>query len=256
MSATVTQISEATALLSPTGLHSCEQAISDGSFSRNPEDGIKLNPQLETTWKAESKLLLRYSGPLALTYFLQYSYNLTVIFVVGHLGRDELAAVSLATMTANIIGLAIFEGLATSLDTLCAQAYGSGRKEFVGLHMQRMVYFLWLVAIPVGAVWFCSPWILRTIVPEQNLAVLAGSYLRVYMICLPGYTTFEAGKRFVQAQGNFTASLVVLLLCAPVNVLLSWLFVFVGVSYCLLGVLLTIYSTYTGAFVALRLQLL
>jgi len=36
------------------------------------------------------------------------------IFVVGHIGTDELGAVSLATMTANITGLAVYEGLATS----------------------------------------------------------------------------------------------------------------------------------------------
>jgi len=42
-----------------------------------------------------------------------------------------------------------------------------------------------------------------------------------------GFSAFEAGKRFVQAQGFFNAPLFVLLICGPLNVLLHWLFVWV-----------------------------
>ncbi|CRK38385.1 hypothetical protein BN1708_016626, partial [Verticillium longisporum] len=57
-----------------------------------------------------------------------YSINVVSIFTVGRIGRLELGAVSLATMTATITCYAPFQGLATSLDTLCAQAYGSGHR--------------------------------------------------------------------------------------------------------------------------------
>ena len=163
-----------------------------------------------------------------LTSVLQYSFNVTTAIVAGHLGSSELAAVALATMTINVTGLAIYEGSATSLDTLCSQAYGGHNKKMVGLHMQRMIYFLWLITIPIGAVWFCSPWILGAIVPEKNVAILAGSYLRIYLIGAPGFATFEAGKRFVQAQGIFTPSLLVLLVTAPLNILLNWIYVWVS----------------------------
>ena len=148
--------------------------------------------ELETTAGTEAKLLLKYSIPLMGTYLLQYSFSLTTIFVVGHIGTDELGAVSLATMTANITGLAIYEGLATSLDTLCAQAYGSGRKELVGLHLQRMVLFMLAATIPIGAVWLCSGWILAALVPEKELAHLAGWYLSLLLAGAPGYAIFEA----------------------------------------------------------------
>ncbi|OAL56206.1 MATE efflux family protein [Pyrenochaeta sp. DS3sAY3a] len=180
-----------------------------------------------TTAGTEAKLLLKYSIPLMGTYLLQYSFSLVTIFVVGHIGTDELGAVSLATMTANITGLAVYEGLATSLDTLCAQAYGSGRKTLVGLHLQRMVLFMLLVTIPIGALWLCSGWILAALVPEKELAHLAGRYLSLLLAGAPGYAIFEAGKRFTQAQGLFNASLFVLLIATPVNILLNYLFVFV-----------------------------
>lgn len=95
--------------------------------------------KIHTTWRREVKVLSRFSAPLIVTFILQYSLTVASVFTVGHLGKVELGAVSLGSMTAVITGYAVYQGLATSLDTLCAQAYGSGNKQLVGLQTQRMV---------------------------------------------------------------------------------------------------------------------
>jgi MATE family multidrug resistance protein len=181
--------------------------------------------QIQTTWRREAKVLVRYSAPLMLTFILQNSLTLTSVFTVGHIGKIELGAVSLGSMTANITGYAVYHGLATSLDTLCAQAYGSGRKKLVGLQLQRMVFFLWTITIPIAALWLAGGHILGAIVPEKETAELAGLYLKVLVFGAPGYALFESAKRYVQAQGRFSATMYVLLICAPINVFLHWLLV-------------------------------
>jgi len=188
------------------------------------EEAVK-DGKIQTTWRREAKVLSAYSLPLMATFLLQYSLTVASIFTVGHIGTPELGAVSLASMTANITGYAVYQGLATSLDTLCAQAYGSGRKKLVGLQMQRMIYFLWAITIPIAVIWFFAEDILMVIVPEPAVAELAGRYLRIVIAGAPGYAAFEAGKRFTQAQGLFSASLYVLLFCAPFNAFLNWFFV-------------------------------
>ena len=70
-------------------------------------------------------------------------------------------------------------GLATALDTLCSQAYGAGNKTLVGLHLQRMVYFLMVMSVPIMLLWFYSESLLNAIVPEPELAAFAGLYLRI-----------------------------------------------------------------------------
>jgi MATE family multidrug resistance protein len=181
--------------------------------------------KIKTTWQREAKTLWRYSSPLVVTFILQYSLTVASIFTVGHLGKVELGAVSLASMTANITGYAIYQGLATSLDTLCAQAYGSGKKHLVGLQLQRMVYFLWVLTIPIGIIWLSAEKLLEIIVPEKESAQFAGLYLRILLLGAPGYAAFESGKRFVQAQGLFSATTYVLLIAAPLNAFMNWLFV-------------------------------
>ncbi|KAH7355080.1 MATE transporter [Rhexocercosporidium sp. MPI-PUGE-AT-0058] len=181
--------------------------------------------KIKTTWQREAKTLWKYSSPLVVTFVLQYSLPVASIFTVGHLGKVELGAVSLASMTANISGYAIYQGLATSLDTLCAQAYGSGKKHLVGLQLQRMVYFLWMLTIPIGILWLFAEKILEKMVPEKESAEFAGLYLRILLFGAPGFACFESGKRFVQAQGLFSATTYVLLVAAPLNAFMNWLFV-------------------------------
>ncbi|KAJ4995133.1 putative transporter [Colletotrichum sp. SAR 10_66] len=200
-----------------------------------PEDGHEhLNEQweaavatghLRTTWQRESKTIVQYAAPLVVTFMLQYSINVVSIFTVGRIGKMELGAVSLASMTATITCYAPFQGLATSLDTLCAQAYGSGHRHLVGLQLQRMTYFLLMCFLPLAVLWFFGDAVLGAIIPEPESARLAGIYLRVLILGGPAFVCFEGGKRFVQAQGLFQATTWVLLIAAPINVFVNWFLV-------------------------------
>ena len=128
-------------------------------------------------------------------------------------------------MSAVITCLAPFQGLATSLDTLCSQAYGSGHKHLVGLQVQRMTFFLFTLSVPVAVLWYYSEDILVKILPEPEPARLAGQYLRVMIFSIPGFVLFECGKRITQAQGLFQATTYVLMIVAPLNIFLNWLLV-------------------------------
>lgn len=216
----LTHIDPESSIESPTTLPKPQNGNTNGHG-----EGDEFDSNLTTTAVFEARLIAKNALPLTATYFLQYSFSLTTILFMGHVGTAELGALSLATMTANVTGLAVFEGLASSLDTLCSQAFGSGKKQNVGLHLQRMVLLVWLACIPIGIIWFASPWILSALVPEKEVAHLAGYALRIIFLGAPGYGTFEAGKRFVQAQTLFRPSLYVLCLIAPVNVLLNYLFI-------------------------------
>lgn len=93
--------------------------------------------------------------------------------------------------------------------------------------MQKMVFFLWSLTIPIALIWFFADMILMRIVPEKEVAKLAGLYLKVVALGAPGYACFESGKRYMQAQGLFSASLFVLLICAPFNAFMNWFLVWV-----------------------------
>lgn len=98
-------------------------------------------------------ILLSTSLPLICTSLLQSSQVGRALIFVGRIGENELVAVSLATLTANVTGWAVYQGLASALDTFCPQAYGAGLFHLVGLHTQRMLVLLLCVTVPICFLW-------------------------------------------------------------------------------------------------------
>lgn len=163
-------------------------------------------PQAKDIW-LEVRLLLKQCPPLVVTYLLQFFPSV------------------LATLIA-IFGSAFVSGMATALDTLCAQSYGSGDIHTVGMHVQRMVLLMELVCVPIAAFWIASPFLLSFFVKQPHLALKAGTFLRMSAIGLPAQALFEAARRFLQVQGDFHTAMLMIALCTPVNALLSWTLAF------------------------------
>lgn len=222
----------------------------------NDEISMEIFRHEEVTYESETKILVSYSLPLIFTFLLEQIFPMVCSITVGHLGKNELAAVSLASMTSNIT-LAIFGGIATSLDTLCPQAYGAGRPLSVGIHMQRSILLSLVIYIPFAFLWYYSEPILYLLVPEKELIALTSSFLRVLILGAPGYICFENLKRFLQAQGIFDAGIYVLLICAPLNVLVSYLFVwnkYIGIGF--LGAAVAVVINFWLMFILLLLYVI
>lgn len=185
-----------------------------------------LQQSATTSATYECKFILRSSIPLIITFFLQYSLTVVSIFSVGHIGKTELASVSLAIMTFNVT-VSIFNGMATCLDTLCSLAFGAGKYNLVGMQFQRCTAMILVFSIPVVLLWTFSGLVLRLIIPEEEkgLIGLAQTYLRYISFGSPGYILFETGKRFLQAQGIYHAGQYCLFVVAPFNIALNYFLV-------------------------------
>ncbi|KAM9936293.1 hypothetical protein OXX80_004156 [Metschnikowia pulcherrima] len=188
---------------------------------------------LHTTFSVEARMLGRYSLPLIVTFVLEHLFSIISLLVVGHLGKNELAAVSLASMTSTI-SLAVFEGIATALDTLCPHAYGAGNYELVSTYVQRCTMFSLVAYVPCVLFWWNSGSLLQYIIENDEVLRLTTQFLRVLIAGGPAYIFFENSKRFLQAQGIFEAGTGVLFVSAPINIFLSWFLVWnkkYGIGY-------------------------
>lgn len=182
---------------------------------------------VDTNLKTETIQMLHAAVPLIFTFILQYSLTVSSIFFVGNIGSDELAAVSLANLMANITAFGPIEGITSALSTLCPQAYGRKDYKAVGLHAVRCVLLLLLLWIPNYLLWTYGSFpLLNMIVPEVRACELAAEYLGVLIWGIPGFVVFEVLKQYLQAQGIFHASTVVLFVFAPLNVVITYLMVF------------------------------
>ncbi|GMF41151.1 unnamed protein product [[Candida] boidinii] len=182
---------------------------------------------------SEIKMLCKYSAPLITTFFLEQAFSVVSVITVGHLGKQELAAVSMASMTSTIV-LAIFEGVSTALDTLCPQAYGAGNFHAVGVHFQRCSAFSLTLYIPIMLFLWYSGSLFELLLDDEEVIRLTQLFLRILILGGPPYILFENGKRFLQAQGIFDAGTIILFITAPLNVLMNYVLVYnstIGLGY-------------------------
>jgi MATE family multidrug resistance protein len=70
-----------------------DQQPSDHDVEQQWEQALAAG-QIHSSWQREAKTIATYSGPLIVTFFLQYSINVASIFAVGRIGTMELGAVS------------------------------------------------------------------------------------------------------------------------------------------------------------------
>lgn len=200
----------------------------------NPSQHAESTPLLpgsikeRPSWKTEVKTLGRYSGPFIVANMLQYTLSMSSMLILSPRGKMELGAASVATTTANITGFFVFQGLATSLDTLCGQAWGSGNPQLSRLYVQKMILALGVVSLPIALLWFYAYHLFSLVLPDPEISALAGEYLRVLICAIPGYVTFEAGKRILTSEGAFFPVMGFLCAGACTNAFLGWLLVWVG----------------------------
>lgn len=193
-------------------LHLASTSLKDGEYQ-----------PVDTNLLTEMKMLLKTATPLVITLLLQYSLNIACVFFVGNIGKTELAAVSLANLLANVSSFALIEGIASSLSTLCPQAYGRKDYKLVSLHAMRCFVMLMVLYVFIYSFWTWGSYpLLSAIIIEKEAAYLAAQYLKVLAYSVPGFIVFEVLKLYLQAQGIFHASTVVLFICAPINILLTY----------------------------------
>ncbi|EKM53264.1 uncharacterized protein PHACADRAFT_163546 [Phanerochaete carnosa HHB-10118-sp] len=174
--------------------------------------------------------LLVDSIPVISSYALQNSIQTSSILVVGRLGPDELSAAAFSLIShyslLDCAGWCVALGGTTALDTLGSQAFTGGqRRTDVSIHLQRCIFLLWILFLPVALVWVYAHPVLLIFGQAERLSCDVQAFLRILIIGAPGYIAFESLKKYLQCQGIMRASTVVLIAVLPVNVLLNILLV-------------------------------
>lgn len=190
------------------------------------EEAVENGDITNSKFSTELKVLFSSSLPLVITFLLQSLLGINALFFVGKLGTTELSAYTLGSMTGNITGLVIVQGLSTCLDTLCSQAFGAGKYHLVGIYFQRCTFLILSVFVPISFFWiFASEALIRQLIPEPELAHLSAKYLISMIPGIPGFIMFETGKRFLQSQGIYIASTYTLFTVIPINFALNYLLI-------------------------------
>ncbi|XP_061343667.1 protein DETOXIFICATION 16-like isoform X1 [Gastrolobium bilobum] len=174
----------------------------------------------------EVKKQLWLSGPLISVTLLNFCLQVISVMFVGHLGNLALSGASMATSFASVTGFSLLVGMASALDTLCGQSYGAKQHRMLGIHMQRAMFILMIVSIPLAIIWINTRSILIFLGQDPEISAEAGKYAQLMVPNLFAYGLLQCLNRFLQTQNNvfpmmFSSGVTTLL-----HFLICWLMVY------------------------------
>ncbi|GJN17557.1 hypothetical protein PR202_gb04635 [Eleusine coracana subsp. coracana] len=153
-------------------------------------------------WSAECKNLWRVAGPVILTEIFQFGLGFVTAAFVGHIGKVELAAVSIVNGVVEGLAFGLLLGMGSALETLCGQAVGAGQTHMLGVYMQRS----WII---------CS----------AAISAVSGTYARWCVPQLLAYAVNFPIQKFYQAQSRVWVMTAISGAVLGVHALLNWVVV-------------------------------
>ncbi|XP_077168624.1 multidrug and toxin extrusion protein 2-like isoform X2 [Paroedura picta] len=148
----------------------------------------------------EVKKILVLAGPLTIIQLLVFMIHVVSSIFCGHLGKVELASVTLAIAVINVTGISVGFGLSSACDTLISQTYGGKNMKRVGIILQRGVLILLLCCFPCWAIFINTEQFLLLIRQDPEVSRLTQVYVMIFIPALPATFIYQLETRYLQNQ--------------------------------------------------------
>ncbi|CAL0322255.1 unnamed protein product [Lupinus luteus] len=197
-------------------IHDEEQNKSSGIVERSVRTEL-IEEVIKQLWLAV---------PLISVSLLNYSLQIISVMFVGHLGELALSGASMATSFASVTGFSLLMGMASALDTLCGQSYGAKQHRMLGIQMQRAMFILIIVSIPLAVMWANTKSILTLFGQDHEIATAAGNYAQLMVPSIFAYALLQCLNRFLQAQKLVFPMVLFSGVTSLLHIIVCWLMVY------------------------------
>ncbi|NWY65205.1 S47A1 protein, partial [Erithacus rubecula] len=153
----------------------------------------------ENFWEDVRQLLV-LAGPLILIQLLIFLIHLVSSVFCGHLGKVELASVTLAIAVINVTAISVGYGLTSACDTLISQTYGSKNLLRVGVILQRATIIILLCCFPCCALLINVEQLMLAIRQDPEVSRLTQHYVNAFLPALPVVFLYNLETRYLQNQ--------------------------------------------------------
>ncbi|RCV12066.1 hypothetical protein SETIT_2G238700v2 [Setaria italica] len=141
----------------------------------------------------------------------------------GHIGDLELGAFSIAATVISGLNFGFFVGMASAMETLCGQAYGTKQYHMMGIYLQRSWLILLGVAVLLTPTYSFSGQLLTALGQPAELSRQA-DLVSMYMLPLHFvYAIILPLNKFLESQRKSWVAAVATAAAFPVHVAATWL---------------------------------
>ncbi|EQC29958.1 hypothetical protein SDRG_12240 [Saprolegnia diclina VS20] len=119
---------------------------------------------------------------------------------LGHLGTQALAASSLASIWTAVPLFTVWS-IASSLVTLCGQAWGAKNSQLVGIWLQFAVIVVTVLMVPVFIWYWCLGYIMQFATSDPEIIELGTRFARILAFSIWPSLLYACMRQYFQAMG-------------------------------------------------------
>ncbi|KAI9101589.1 hypothetical protein K1719_023833 [Acacia pycnantha] len=150
--------------------------------------------------RSEAKKQLWLAGPMVTVSLFMCSLQLISTMFMGHIGVLPPSSASMATSFLNTTGFVALMGMVGALDTFWGQSYGAEQYHMLGIHMQRGMLVILLVAVVQSIILANLRPILVLLHQDHNIAKGPGVYSLYIIPSLFAHGLLQCNIKFLQNQ--------------------------------------------------------
>ncbi|TYG78544.1 hypothetical protein ES288_D02G067500v1 [Gossypium darwinii] len=150
----------------------------------------------------EVKRITDIGFPVLAMSLVGYLKNMVLVVCMGRLGSLELAGGALAIGFTNISGYSVLSGLATGMESLCGQAFGSRNLLVASLTLQRTIVMLLFASIPIGLIWFNLEPIMLSLNQDPEITKVASLYCQFAIPDLIANSLLHPLRIYLRSKGT------------------------------------------------------
>ncbi|XP_017287932.1 multidrug and toxin extrusion protein 1 [Kryptolebias marmoratus] len=177
-------------------------------------------------YRNELTQVFKLAGPVIISQLMVFMISFVSTVFCGHLGKTELAGVTLSIAVVNVTGISIGTGLSLTCDTLISQTFGSGNLKRVGVILQRGILILLLACFPCWAVLINTEPLLLAAKQSPEVARLSQLYVNIFMPALPAAFMYQLQGRYLQNQGIIWPQVITGVIGNVFNAIINYVFLF------------------------------
>lgn len=177
------------------------------------------------SYAEEARTIWDMGWKVSVTTFCRLSLSTISTAFLGHIGSRELAAAALAGIWCNGVQMLVF-GFASSICTLCGQAFGARNFALVGIWLQLALLALTVLSVPVMVSFFYVDRILGAVTDDEAVLQLADTYARLLVPTVLPQAVYCALRQYLQAQEIVTPATVISIASVGVCLLANYALIY------------------------------
>lgn len=168
------------------------------------------------------KLLL----PVMIYQMISYSSSMIGTFMAGNYSKEELAGVSMGVNVWTPI-FSVISTLVVALIPIVSQLIGENKHLEVATKVRQFMYVALISSLLVSTILFFSvDYLIQFVGIKEDIAHITRSYLKYQSFGLIPISLYVTLRSFIDSLGLTRVSMYVMLSYVPINVLLSYVFIF------------------------------